>query len=233
MSTYKNEIEVGQNDFGYPINMQVTDSDGEAFPLTDYAVQWQVTEYGKTTPKFTGDCTVTEESEGKIKYDVLEGNFDEADKIYATVILATKTGVTLSFDGPLLVCWGRQTGARDFCDDVLKLVNLTTTQISYVNTWLLVQKAIEYATEELNSSLIFGSLNYNERLLIKDLAAVAAALKVSGGASSGSSFSLGDFSVKSETSTETEASSNIASLKAEITRLLDLLSEPAFKVAQA
>jgi len=228
-ATYKDEIEVGQNDYGYPVNMQVTDSNGDAFPLTGgYTVKWQVTPYGSNTPKFTGDCTITEESEGKIKYDVVEGNFDEADKIYATLILATKTGVALSFDGPLLVCWGQQTGTRDFCDDVLKLVNLTTTQISYVDIWLLVQKAIEYASSELETSLSFGSLSFNEKLLVKDLSAVAAALKASGGASSGSSFNLGDFSVKSETSTVTEASSNIAYLQKEIARLLDLLRDILF-----
>jgi hypothetical protein len=124
-------------------------------------------------------------------------------------------------------------GSRDFCNEVLKLVGLTTTNIGYTDLWELVEKAIDYAESELNTTLTFVSLGGDYKLLVKDLAAVAAALKASGGASSGSSFSLGDFSVKTETSTETEASSNIAYLQKEIARLLELLGEPAFKVAQA
>lgn len=124
-------------------------------------------------------------------------------------------------------------GSRDFCDEVLKLVGLTTTNVGYIDTWALVEKAIVSAAGELEKSLDFLTMNDNERLLVKDLAAVAAALKASGGASSGSSFTLGDFSVKSETSTETEASSNIAYLQKEIARLLDLLREVPFRVAQA
>jgi hypothetical protein len=124
-------------------------------------------------------------------------------------------------------------GSRDFCDEVLKVVNLTTTNIGYTDLWDLVEKAIDYAESELNTTLTFVTLGGDYRLLVKDLAAVAAALKVSGGSSSGSSFSLGDFSVRQDTSTVTQANNNIASLKAEISRLLELLSEPAFKVAQA
>jgi hypothetical protein len=124
-------------------------------------------------------------------------------------------------------------GSRDFCDEMLKVVNLTTTNIGYTDLWDLVEKAIDYAESELNTTLTFVTLGGDYRLLVKDLAAVAAALKVSGGSSSGSSFSLGDFSVRQDTSTATQASSNIAHLKTEIARLLELLAETAFKVGQA
>jgi hypothetical protein len=117
-------------------------------------------------------------------------------------------------------------GSRDFCDETLKLVGLTTTNIGYTDLWDLVEKAIDYAESELNTTLTFVDLGGDYRLLIKDLAAVAAALKTSGG----SSFSLGEFSVKTETSTETEAS-NIAYLQKEIARLLELLNQPTFGVA--
>ena len=140
-------------------------------------------------------------------------------------ILGDATDYSLLFKGPY--------GAKTFMDEVLKLVGLTTTNIGYVDLWPLVEKAIDYAEGELNTSMEFTDLSSDERLLIKDLSAVAAALKASGGASSGSSFSLGDLSVKSETTTETEASSNIAYLQAEIVRLLDRLRDIPFTVGQA
>lgn len=122
-------------------------------------------------------------------------------------------------------------GSRGFCDEVLKLVGLTTTNIDYTDLWDLVEKAIDYVESELNTTLTFVSLGGDYRLLVKDLSAVAAALKASGGASSGSSFSLGDFSVQSTSGTTTEASNNIAYLQKEIARLLELLNQPVFKVA--
>lgn len=124
-------------------------------------------------------------------------------------------------------------GAKAFMDEVLKLVGLTTTNIGYLDLWDLVEKVIISAEGELNTTLTFTDLSDDERLLVKDLSAVAAALKASGGASSGSSFSLGDFSVKSETSTGTETDSNIAYLQTEIARLLERLRDIPFTVGQA
>jgi hypothetical protein len=229
--SYVSEILVWHGAYGYDIQLQCIDNDGNAFDLTGYEVDWEILEKTDSSQKFIVDTVPVDLTQGKVKYTLESGKFDISDISYVSRLIATKTGVELHFFGPDIVVL--DSVGKKFLDEVLKVVNLTTTNIGYSDLWDLVEKAIDYAESELNTTLTFVDLSGDYRLLIKDLAAVAAALKTSGGASSGSSFSLGDFSVKEETSTETEASSNIAYLQKEIARLFELLSEPAFMVGQA
>lgn len=103
-TTYKEEIEVWVDDYGYDINAQLTDDEGNVFDLTGYTVVVRVTEPNATNSKFQSNCTITDAANGKVKFTVADGNFDVAGQTYAAVFIATKTGVEVSFGGLQIYC---------------------------------------------------------------------------------------------------------------------------------
>lgn len=59
-TTYKDEIEVWQGDYGYDINGRLTDDEDNVFDLTGYTVEVRVAEQDATTSKFKKNCTITD-----------------------------------------------------------------------------------------------------------------------------------------------------------------------------
>jgi len=104
MANYtKTKIARIQNDFGDDIPLQALDEDGEPVNLTDYTVKWRVAEPDASAYKLLGTCDLVTAVEGKVKYTVGDGDFDEAPKTYNTMLVCTKTGVEVKFEGVTLV----------------------------------------------------------------------------------------------------------------------------------
>jgi len=104
MANYtKTKIVRAVNDFGDDIPLQALDEDGTVFDLTNYTVKWRVAEPDATTYKLLGTCSAVTLAEGKVKYTVQDGDFDEAPKTYNTMLVATKSGVEVKFEGVTLV----------------------------------------------------------------------------------------------------------------------------------
>jgi len=105
MANYtKTKIVRVKDDFGDDIPLQALDDDGKAFDLSTYtSIKWRVAEPDATTYKILGTCVPVTASEGKVKYTVADGDFDEAPKTYNSMLVATKTGVEVKFEGVTVV----------------------------------------------------------------------------------------------------------------------------------
>jgi len=104
MANYtKTKIVRSVNDYGDDIPLQALDDDLNAFDLTDYTVKWRVAEPDATTYKLLGTCDIVTANEGKVKYTVQLNDFDEAPKTYNTMLVATKAGVEVKFEGVTLI----------------------------------------------------------------------------------------------------------------------------------
>jgi len=104
--SYKDEIEVWQGDYGYDINAQLTDDEGNPFDLTGYTVVVRAAVQDATTKKWDRTCTITDATNGKVKWTVQSGDFDTAGEILTLTFVATKTGVEVSFGGlQIKVLW--------------------------------------------------------------------------------------------------------------------------------
>jgi hypothetical protein len=110
MSTYVEEIEVYEDDYGYEINGQCKDKDGNVFDLTGYTVTVYVSEIGSTTKLFSIAATITDAANGKYKFTVANTHFTTGNKKYFVEAVATKTGVEITFgDAKVIV---KKHGAR-------------------------------------------------------------------------------------------------------------------------
>lgn len=91
--SYYSIIEVVQGDHGYELNLQLTKKvEGTVFILIGATmVEIVVYEREATNYKIKETCTVTDGLEGKIKYTVQDGDFDEA-KLYKVDVVATFSG---------------------------------------------------------------------------------------------------------------------------------------------
>lgn len=98
-TTYKDKIEVWLDDYGYDINAQLTDDEGNVFVLTGYTVVVRGSEPDATASKFQNSCTITDAANGKVKWTVPTGDFDDPGKTYIVTFIATKVGVEVSFGG--------------------------------------------------------------------------------------------------------------------------------------
>jgi len=108
MANYtKTKIVRVQNDYGDDIPLQALDDDGNAVDLSSYSgageIKWRVAEPDATSYKLLGTCVGVTLSEGKVKYTVQDGDFDEAPKTYNTMLVAAKSGSELKFEGVTLV----------------------------------------------------------------------------------------------------------------------------------
>lgn len=121
-------------------------------------------------------------------------------------------------------CFKGDFGSYDFVAELLKVTKLTTQSISYEDAWVLIGKAISTVESELSVSLDFLTLTGDYRLLVEALAGLRFLAYVSGGASTGFSFTLGPLSVTPQ-SQSADPSGIAEQLQAEVKRLVTKLTE--------
>ncbi len=121
-------------------------------------------------------------------------------------------------------CFKGDFGSYDFVAELLKVTKLTTQSISYEDAWVLIGKAISTVESELSVSLDFLTLTGDYRLLVEALAGLRFLAYVSGGASTGFSFTLGPLSVTPQ-SQSADLSGIAEQLQAEVKRLVTKLTE--------
>ncbi|MEM3579289.1 MAG: BppU family phage baseplate upper protein [Candidatus Bathyarchaeia archaeon] len=80
--SYVNEITVVQNDYGYNLEFQVTDANGNPVDLTGADVKIFIGKKGAATAKVSGTCTVTNAAQGICQYTVQRGDFNAAPQTY-------------------------------------------------------------------------------------------------------------------------------------------------------
>jgi hypothetical protein len=94
--SYRDEIEVWLNDYGYDINFQCTDESGAAFNLTGYTVNIRVALPNASACKFIKTAVVTDAANGLAKYSTVQGDFDTVGT-YEVALIGTKTGSEITF----------------------------------------------------------------------------------------------------------------------------------------
>jgi len=120
-------------------------------------------------------------------------------------------------------CFKGAFGSRDFVAELLKVTKLTTQSISFEDAWVLAGKAISTVESELNVGLDFLTLSGDYKLLVEALAGLRFLAYVSGGASTGFSFTLGPLSVTPQ-NTASDLSGIAEQLQAEVDRLVAKLT---------
>lgn len=88
--SYKSQVERNQNDWGYYLNFKLEYQDEnkqwQPLDLSGYsALKVFIGEAGNPTSKVVGDCEIAPEdltTDGKCRYKVQDGDFDEGDKTY-------------------------------------------------------------------------------------------------------------------------------------------------------
>jgi len=86
-------MEAPKGDYGYYLNFTITDSDGDAYDLTDYTIKlkcWRAGNPGKLV--VNGSCTPVVEASGTCRYYVTATDFTTIEKYVAELEL-TKSGV--------------------------------------------------------------------------------------------------------------------------------------------
>ena len=120
-------------------------------------------------------------------------------------------------------CFKGAFGSHDFIAELLKVTKLTTQSISFEDAWVLAGKAISTVESELNVGLDFLTLSGDYKLLVEALAGLRFLAYVSGGASTGFSFTLGPLSVTPQ-NTASDLSGIAEQLQAEVDRLVAKLT---------
>ena len=96
---YVDQVELVQNDYGYDLEFQVTDVSGQPVPLEGASIMLFVAEAGSSKAKVVGSCQVTDAPNGKCKYTVQEGDFDEGNKVYLAELEITYSGMVITARG--------------------------------------------------------------------------------------------------------------------------------------
>jgi len=65
-----------QNDKGFDIPFQIVDRNNVPVNISGVTVKFIMKKIGVATPKINVQCTITEGTQGKCKYTVLEGDLD-------------------------------------------------------------------------------------------------------------------------------------------------------------
>jgi hypothetical protein len=120
-------------------------------------------------------------------------------------------------------------GAKQVIDAVMKRVKLTSADLPYPEAWMLLQEAIETVGSELDEALTFETLFGDRLRLVKALAAVYYLCRVTGGVSTGLSFSLGDLTVTPQR--VADGTVLFEQLRREVDSLLGKLKQPYVGVA--
>jgi Flp pilus assembly CpaF family ATPase len=113
-------------------------------------------------------------------------------------------------------------------DDVRDRIKLTSTDISDDRVWVFIRDAATTIKLELGETVEYSNCSEAEAVAIRNLAAIYCAAYVTGGASSGFDFTLGQLSVRNVSQSSLAVSVQV--LKAEMDRVLEKLKGPAFVV---
>jgi hypothetical protein len=83
------DLELNQGDFGWGINFTVNKKDGTAKDLTGLTVTWKI--WNDNGLHLSGGCTLVDAAQGKCKYTLQDGDFDDLEE-YNWLLQLTKTG---------------------------------------------------------------------------------------------------------------------------------------------
>jgi len=101
--SYVSELELVQNDYGYDLEFQLKDDEGDAVDLTgNTSIKVFIAELEATTTKVTGTCIPTDEEGGLCKYTVESGDFDEAPKTYEVEVEVTYASKVVTARGLII-----------------------------------------------------------------------------------------------------------------------------------
>lgn len=87
-------IEIKKGNYGIDLEFEVKNPDGTPFDLTGYTVTLKVWKPGKATLSLSATCEIIDAANGKCRYTVKEGDFQEVGDFYAELEL-TKAGVCI------------------------------------------------------------------------------------------------------------------------------------------
>jgi len=102
--SYVTKLDVIQNDYGYDLEFQLTDANGNAVDLSGVtSVQIFVAEKDATVAKVVGTCVIVPPAtDGKFKYTVQEGDFDVGNKDYQVEVEITYPAKVISGKGVII-----------------------------------------------------------------------------------------------------------------------------------
>jgi hypothetical protein len=101
--SYVTKLDVIQNDYGYDLEFQLTDANGNAVDLSGAtSVQIFVAEKDATAAKVVGTCVVTDAVNGLFKYTVQDGDFNEGKKDYQVEVEITYPAKVISGKGVII-----------------------------------------------------------------------------------------------------------------------------------
>ena len=98
--TYVEAIHVKQNDCLYDLPLQCQDADGNGESIAGYAtIKLMVYQTGESSCKLetTENISVTDETTGKISYEVQDGDFDEAGSYRVEIEVTFDSGKVLTY----------------------------------------------------------------------------------------------------------------------------------------
>ena len=96
------EIKVVQNDQFFILDFTLTANDGTAIDLTGSAIVIEIQNTSKTSLKFTGQMVITDAINGKCKYIVQPGDFDQPGKYYGQIKVTFANNEILTFTDLLI-----------------------------------------------------------------------------------------------------------------------------------
>lgn len=95
-------INVYQNDKLYDIDFTLKDANEVAVDLTSSTLIFRAQKQGETAQKFAGSMSIVVAASGTCKYNVADGNFDEAGDYYAEIQVTFSGGKIITF-GDIIV----------------------------------------------------------------------------------------------------------------------------------
>lgn len=80
--SFEEKIKLRQNDYGYDLEFQIIQKNGNPFDLTNATVTIFIYEEKASTSKIVRTATITDAANGICKITLQEGDFNEGDKRY-------------------------------------------------------------------------------------------------------------------------------------------------------
>ena len=98
--SYSDSIQVVANDYGYDLEFQILDAEGNAVDLTGLVSgKVKIYEPGASSAKVNASITVVDTENGLCRYQVKEGDFDVAGKTYHVEIELTYSSKVVTAKG--------------------------------------------------------------------------------------------------------------------------------------
>lgn len=95
---YDDEMEIWAGDYGRNIQLQCSIK-GVPYNLNGHTLNFRVTDAAYGTLKVDGTAVPFDAENGLCTYLIQQNDFNQPDKLYYAAIIATKTGVEITFGG--------------------------------------------------------------------------------------------------------------------------------------